>query len=77
MKLYAKIQDRESYHYERVVLCQFKGKDDNKVFVEEVEHHDETCFKVIIDEGLCRGINFGINFYADEEVKRAYVEELK
>lgn len=28
-------------------------------------------------EGLCRGINFGINFYGDEECKQAYVEELK
>lgn len=28
-------------------------------------------------EGLCRGINFGINFYGDVGVKQAYVEELR
>lgn len=54
MKLYAKIQDRESFHYERVVLCQFLDKDGNNVFVEEVEHHNETCFKVVLDEGYVR-----------------------
>ena len=35
-----------------------------------------VCSKSYAD-GLCRGINFGINFYADEGVKKAYVEELK
>ena len=50
MKLYAKIQDRES-GYERVVLCTFKDKDDNDVYVEEVEHNGNTWFKVILDDG--------------------------
>ena len=35
-----------------------------------------VCSKSYAD-GLCRGINFGINFYADVGVKKAYVEELK
>ena len=50
MQLYAKIQDREA-GFERVVLCQFNDKDNNPVFVEDVEHHGEQCFKVLIDEG--------------------------
>ena len=54
MKLYAKIQDRNSHHYERVVLCQFKDKEDNNVFIEEVERNGETCFKVVLDEGYVR-----------------------
>ena len=70
MKLYAKIQDRESYHYERVVLCQFKDKDENEVFVEEVEHHNETCFKVVLDEGYCRSEYF-------YPVKRYSITELE
>lgn len=35
-----------------------------------------VCDKAYAD-GLCRGINFGINFYGDDGVKQAYVEELK
>lgn len=54
MKLYAKIQRRESFHYERVVLCQFKDKDDNKVFVEEVERYNQLYFKVVLDEGYVK-----------------------
>ena len=53
MKLYAKIQDREAGS-ERVVLCQFIDKNDSLVFVEEVEHHNEMCFKVVCDEGYSR-----------------------
>lgn len=55
MKLYAKIRDREKgCGYERVVLCQFKDKDENEVFIEEVERFDELCFKVVVDEGYVR-----------------------
>lgn len=53
-RLYAKIHDRESSTYERVVLCQFKDKDENIVFMEEVEHHNELCFKVVVDEAYFR-----------------------
>ena len=54
MKLYAKIQDRESFHCERVVLCQFKDSNNDEVFVEEVEHYNLTCFKVLVDEGYVK-----------------------
>ena len=50
MQLYAKIQDREG-SYERVVLCEFKSEAGDKVFVEEVEMHNEEFFKVVLDEG--------------------------
>lgn len=54
MQLYAKIQDRESFKYERVVLCEFESEAGDKVFIEEVEQHNEECFKVVLDEGYCR-----------------------
>ena len=53
MKLYVKINDKLG-GYERVELCQFKDKDNNDVFVEEVTQHDDLCFKVLIDEGYVR-----------------------
>ena len=52
MKLYAKIQDREA-GYQRVVLTQFESASGEKAFIEEVEIHEETCFKVVLDEGYC------------------------
>lgn len=57
MKLYAKILDNEGA-YDRVVLCQFKDKDDNKVFVEEIEHNKQACFKILADEGYVRTYYF-------------------
>jgi hypothetical protein len=54
MQLYAKIHDRESFKYERVVLCEFESESGDKVFIEEVEQHKEECFKVVVDEGYCR-----------------------
>lgn len=57
MQLYAKIQDREG-SYERVVLCEFESEAGDKVFVEEVELHNETCFKVECDEGYYHATYF-------------------
>lgn len=68
MKLYAKIQDREA-GYERVVLTQFKDANDEKVFIEEVEMHGETCFKVVIDEGYSYGTYYyPVNRYSITEL---------
>lgn len=53
MKLYAKIRDNEG-SYERVVLCQFENENGDKVFVEEVEWRDQTCFHVFLDEGYVK-----------------------
>ena len=57
MQLYAKINDREA-NYERVVLCQFTAENGDEVFMEEVEHHNEPCFKVVLDEGYVHTIYF-------------------
>ena len=57
MQLYAKIQDREG-SYERVVLCEFESEAGDKVFVEEIEHHNEQCFKVVLDEGYVHTIYY-------------------
>ena len=57
MQLYAKIQDREG-SYERVVLCEFESEAGDKVFVEEVEMHNEECFKVVLDEGYSHTIYY-------------------
>lgn len=69
LKLQAKIQDREGA-YERVVLCQFKDKDENMVFVETVELHGEECFKIIADEGYYKADYF-------YPVKRYSITELE
>ncbi len=54
MKLYAKIIEKESDLYERVVLCPFKDSNNDVVFIEEVEHYNLTCFKVLVDEGYVK-----------------------
>ena len=53
MELLAKIVYKEA-NYERVVLCQFKDKDENLVFIEETELNGRTFFHVLLDEGYCR-----------------------
>ena len=58
MKLYAKIYDRCSYKYERVVLCQFKDEDENKCYIQEVEMDGEDYFKIVIDEGYVKTEHF-------------------
>ena len=54
MKLYATINDRDGT-FERVVLCQFKDKNGNNVFIEEEdnERSDTIFFKVLLDTGYC------------------------
>lgn len=69
MKLYAKIQDKEG-SYERVVLCQFESATGDKVFMEEVEVHNEQCFKVVLDEGYVKTIYY-------YPVKRYSITELE
>ena len=54
MKLFAKIQDRESFHEERVVLCQFKNEEGEKVFIEEVDKFTDKMFKVLLDTGYTK-----------------------
>ena len=51
LKLYAVIQDNESYAKERVVLCQFDSENGDKVFIEKVERHNTEMFKIVADEG--------------------------
>ena len=63
-KLFAKIIDRESNHTEKVVLVKFTSEEDEDVFVEEIEHHGDTCFKVLLDEGyLYREYYYPCNRY--------------
>lgn len=66
MKLYAKILDRKLSRYQGVVLCQFKDKDNNKVFVEELIHPcGISCFYVVLDEGYMRtSYYYPINRYS-------------
>ena len=54
MQLYAKIVDRESYHTEHIVLCEFKDAEGKKCFVEETTMDGQEVFKVVLDEGYCR-----------------------
>lgn len=63
-----------------VIRVEFKGHNQIGYFKsEECITSDKSkalvCSKSYAD-GLCRGINFGINFYDDELVEQAYVEEL-
>lgn len=54
MKLYATINDRDGT-FEKVILCQFKDKNGNNVFIEEEYNgrFDIVFFKVLLDTGYC------------------------
>ena len=64
-----------------VIRVEFKGSNQIGYFKSEecitgIKSKALVCSKSYAD-GLCRGINFGINFYGDVGAKQAYVEELK
>ena len=54
MKLQAKIINHEKGGYERVVLCQYKDADNNKVYISEVELNGIEMFRVLLDEGYSK-----------------------
>ena len=70
MKLYAIIQDNESFAKEHVVLCQFTSQNGDKVFIEKVDRHNTEMFKIVADEGYGR-----IEYYYP--VKRYTITDLE